>query len=426
LGSFKTLTVIGGGSAYTPGLLQALIHHQQSHISEVRLYDIHEKNLQTVERLGSRMSATAGSPFRVIATTSLAEALRDSDFILNSSRPGGLESRLIDETLPLEFGIPGQETVGPGGFFFALRSIPEALRVASLASSVASPGCIFLNYTNPSNIVTQALVEQNKIPVIGLCDQSDEDMAALGEALGLEKPPGFDCVGLNHATWYELHDTPIPRHPLTPPDKFDEEHKLRFRLSQKIAASTGLQNRWPNSYLAYYHFPEEFISLSRREGPRTQKILSKMAFYYSHFEEEGRKENPKLLHHRGSPGFGDMAVRVLAALQSNTENRIVLNRPAPEAQAFLFAAKTVIENQTAVGQKKIHALTAPTLPPASQSLLKRLEEYQLATARCALNGSFQALCEALTLNPLIPDSRVAEKMLQEARSRYGKKLEALQ
>jgi 6-phospho-beta-glucosidase len=124
----KTLTIIGGGSAYVPGLAAAILHHRRSlSLARVRLYDVHVENLEIVHAFVRRMAE--GAELEVTAHTDLAESLRDTDAVLNTSRPGGLECRRIDETLPLQFGIPGQETVGPGGFFFALRSVPAALEL---------------------------------------------------------------------------------------------------------------------------------------------------------------------------------------------------------------------------------------------------------------------------------------------------------
>ena len=185
----KEFVILGGGSAYTPGLLQALIHQGDSlGLTRVRLYDTDAEHLELVGRLGQAMARSAGVHFTVETADTLEAAVRGADAVLNSTRPGGFAARRIDETLPLSLGIPGQETVGPGGFFFALRSVPEALRVADTLEKVA-PQALLLNYTNPSNIVTQALVNRGGVRVLGLCDQSDEDLHDLAHALGVAGQP---------------------------------------------------------------------------------------------------------------------------------------------------------------------------------------------------------------------------------------------
>jgi 6-phospho-beta-glucosidase len=327
----------------------------------------------------------------------------------------------MDETLPLEFNIPGQETVGPGGFFFALRSVPQALGLAK-QMEVFCPEAVLLNYTNPTNIVTQALCTNSSVTVVGLCDQSDEDMEALAESLG-ESGLRFECVGLNHATLYsQLRNSRGKSLDLSlakvPPKAFDEEHKLRFRHC--LALAHQAPGCWPNSYLAYYFFPQDFVRLSLEEGPRSQQIMNKMDSYYVHFKEESRKEKPQLRYHRGSAGFGDMAVRVLLALGGVQKQDLVLNLPNETSSSFLRG--TILEAKS----REFKALPMPEVPSSFQELLKRLERYQWAVAEACLNPSTQNLVRALSENPLIPSKETAEKMLLKAKQTYGSSLPQLQ
>jgi 6-phospho-beta-glucosidase len=416
----KILTVLGGGSAYTPGLLQALISHaNELPLTTVRLYDTDAARLAIVARLTSAMARQAGA-FEVQAVQSLEEAIQGADLILNSTRPGGLAARRIDETLPLEFDIPGQETVGPGGFFFALRSVPEALRVADIVQALA-PQAIILNYTNPSNIVTQALVDRGGVNVIGMCDQSDEDLQALCHALNRPERYGFRSNGLNHASWYS--DVLIDGEPLTDlpaslaaPEEYDDEHKLRFDYSLKMARENP--GFWPNSYLPYYFFPEAFVAQARRVGPRSDVVAASLAKYYAHFEEEGRNNNPQLRHYRGSAGFGDMAVTVIRALSSATPHALVLNLPNKGCTAA-FDPDTVIETRVRVSCTGIERVAAPPLPTSFTSLAAQLEQYQRLTASAAAGGTADEQLAALAANPLVGQTSVAAHMLARAVESYG-------
>jgi 6-phospho-beta-glucosidase len=419
----KTLTVLGGGSAYTPGLLQALIAHADDlPLTTVRLFDTDPWRLETVARLTSAMARQAGV-FRVVACDSLEAALQGTDLVLNSSRPGGLEARRIDETLPLEFDIPGQETVGPGGFFFALRSVPEALRVVDLLQALA-PQATLLNYTNPSNIVTQALVDRGGIPVIGMCDQSDEDLQALAHALGRTGSYGFRSNGLNHGSWYSdilIGDAPLPdlSLDLPAPDSFDAEHRLRFELSLQMARETP--GYWPNSYLPYYRFPQAFVEQARRLGPRSDVVQASLPAFYAHFEEQGRSATPQLRHFRGSAGFGDLAVTVIRALASDSGAELVLNLPN-QGSTPEFEADTVVETRVRVSRAGVQRLPAPLLPGTFVALAKQLERYQRLTARAASGaGDWQ---EALAANPLIDSPDTAHRMLARAQQSYGSLLPA--
>jgi 6-phospho-beta-glucosidase len=398
-------------------------------VKELRLYDIDRDHLSVVSKLCARMAEAVGSPFAVHPVDSLVEAVADADAVLNSARPGGFQCRLVDETLPLEFGIPGQETVGPGGFFFALRSVPEALKLAR-AMERHAPRAVLLNYTNPTNIVTQALCEQSELRVLGLCDQSDEDLHALARAS--RRPAtdlAFRSVGLNHATWYTDIVFDGERLASVPPElllrdlDFDEEHRIRFELSLQMARSQP--GSWPNSYLPYYLWPARFVEHSRRHGTRTAKILEKLDSYFQHFEEQAKMNRPQLVHHRGSSGFGDMAVEVLRALSSQRGREIVLNVPNRGMMAD-FESDTVVEARIRLSASGIERLDAPVLPTQSTGLLHRLQEYQRKTARAAARPDAVDQTDALASNPLVDSSSLARRMMLIARERYANAMSGAQ
>lgn len=424
----RQFTILGGGSAYTPGLLQALIHHQASlGLERVRLYDTQRDHLELVRRLGEAMARSAGARFTVETASDLSSALKGAELVLNSTRPGGFRARRLDETLPLALGIPGQETVGPGGFFFALRSVPEALRLAE-AMEISAPGARLLNYTNPSNIVTQALVDRGGVSVVGLCDQSEEDLHDLAQALHREgEPCAFRCNGLNHATWYsDLRFGSEPfqgaRFELQAPEGLDAEHRLRFALSQDMARQTPAY--WPNSYLPYYLAPERFVELSLAQGPRTDAILPALPRYYDHFREEAAKEHPQLRLHRGSSGFGDLAVATLKALVADESVPLVLN-VENRGITDLFAPSTVVEAQVRLGNQGVERLSAPGIPSGHSDLLLRLERYQRLAAEAASTGGETAILKALEANPLVETKAKAIALWDLARDQYGSLLPAL-
>lgn len=422
----EIFALLGGGSAYAPGLVKAIMeHNQELGLKEIRLYDIDRERLEVVGKLCKKMANIIGHAPKITVAASLEEALTGVDVVLNSTRPGGLESRKVDETLPLEFGIPGQETVGPGGFFFALRSTPEALKIGKTLKQL-SPKALLLNYTNPTNIVTQALVWEG-VNVMGLCDQSDEDLEGLAHALG--KPPqySFKSIGLNHATWYShisFGDSQFsaPKTKLSPPKEWDADHKLRFEVSAAMSKEQG--EGWPNSYLTYYAASERFAQMWKREGSRAQKIMDKLDFYYDHFKEEAAKDAPELKHYRGSAGFGDMAARVLKAIKSERPEEIVLNLPSLNTNTP-FKKGTVYESNVLVSKNGISFQAAPAVPEAYLNLLKQLEEYQLLSAKAAISKDPQEMTRALAANPLVGDLKLAENMLKRAREMYEGKIEAL-
>lgn len=423
--TIRKFTVVGGGSAYAPGLFAALLHHRDElGLEEVRLFDTHTGHLEVVSRLCQRMAESQGARLRVRASAELPDAVRGVDAVLHTTRPGGFACRRVDEALPVSLGMPGQETVGPGGFFFALRSVPVALGLARTMATHC-PQAILLNYTNPTNIVTQALVEAGDVQVLGLCDQSDEDLAAVAEASGLPHAPlDFRCVGLNHATWYTdvtFDGRPLPR--VDPkaraPAGYDQEHQVRFALSARMAAEHP--GWWPNSYLPYYLWPDRFVELSRQVGFRTDAILAKLDGYFTHFAEEAAKSTPDLRHHRGTAGFGDMAVNVLRCLGAETPRPVVLNVPN-RGLTGAFAPDTVVEARVRLSQRGVERTPCPPAPEATRPLMARLEAYQRATARAALAVTWASAEEALALNPLVGSGERARALLQAGRAEYGEEV----
>jgi 6-phospho-beta-glucosidase len=419
----RSLAVVGGASAYTPGLMLALLNHANDlQLEEICLYDIDAENLKIVEALLRQMVAASDQQWKITASTNLKEALTGVDAVLNSSRPGGLACRRIDETIPLEFDIPGQETVGPGGFFFALRSIPEAHRVAD-ALLQNSPDALFINYTNPSNIVTQSLLDRRDINVIGICDQSDEDLHSLAVALGKQNEQlTFRCSGLNHATWYSdisFGTTPFTglslAEELPMPTQIDTEHELRFHCSEKLGRR--YRGYWPNSYIPYYLEPSLFVEHSKAMGPRSAVIEKKIASYYSHFKEEAEKKLPVVSKHRGSAGFGDLAVSLLRAFNCNTPLRLVVNIRNVDMTPQ-FHADTVVEANLKVSSKGVKRETLPGIPSEEEPLLAKLENYQRLTASAALTGTRIAAIEALASNPLVESDAIAENLIVRAKQIY--------
>ncbi|MCA9519501.1 MAG: hypothetical protein KC609_00945 [Myxococcales bacterium] len=418
----RKLTIIGGGSAYAPGLIRALLGAQSRlMLSEVCLHDVDLAHLEIVAALARKMASIAADGFDVSAESRVEEAVRNADVVLNSARPGGFACRRIDETLPLAHEIPGQETVGPGGFFFAMRSVPHALALAALIERYA-PQALLLNYTNPTNIVTQAIADFREVRVIGLCDQSDEDIATLALAHGVSPQSiTFRCVGLNHATWYSeltVDGRPVvpERTPDLPVASFDDEHALRFDIARDMARQ--YPGFWPNSYLPYYHAPGEFVALSTRIGPRSDAIVETLDRYYEHFLEESRKDRPELVFYRGGSGFGDLAVRLMTALQSPVPTRLVLNVPNRGACPWL-RDDSVIELPVDVDEHGLHRLATPEIPEPEHSLIEQLECYQREAADAVAAGTRRAQIAALSANPLVPSAAAAEALFEAAQSHYG-------
>ena len=168
--SSQKIAIIGGGSPYVPGILASLTQAGAAlHGSEIALMDIAPARLPMMTAIGQRMAADAAADLRITSTTDLTEALTGATFVLTNFRPGGLEGLRLDEAIPDRYGVLGQETTGPGGTSFALRSIPQVLALCQ-AMEAACPDAWLINYTNPANFVADAIRRQSDVKSISLCD----------------------------------------------------------------------------------------------------------------------------------------------------------------------------------------------------------------------------------------------------------------
>src|SRR5215216_3319289 len=200
------LAYIGGGSTRAPGTMASLIHQGQNFQgSEVVLIDIDGSHLPLVKTLADKMARNYGIDLRVSYTTDRRAGLQDCDAVLTSFRPGGFEARYLDEAIPLKHGVIGQETQGPGGFFMALRSIHVMQGIVADMEAVC-PGAILFNYTNPINIVSQALTQHTGIPTVSLCEGPIIFPRGIARAADLD-PDKVDAImiGLNHGSWSVRH-----------------------------------------------------------------------------------------------------------------------------------------------------------------------------------------------------------------------------
>src|SRR6266540_4476223 len=189
----RRIAIVGAGSAYMPGVIRGLL----------ALYDLDAGRLELMRGLAARMIAAAGADLEVRAERALRPALEEADFVFTSFRPGGMHARHLDESIPLRHGVVGQETAGPGGFLMACRSVPVLLEIASVLEETA-PRAWIVNYTNPTNVVTDAVLRHSDARIVGLCDQHVGDQALWAALLGWPAEDlEADWIGLNHATWAE-------------------------------------------------------------------------------------------------------------------------------------------------------------------------------------------------------------------------------
>ncbi|HEY1350214.1 MAG TPA: hypothetical protein VGF67_11365 [Ktedonobacteraceae bacterium] len=407
------IAIIGGGSAYCAGLMRAFAS-QARHFAgcHITLMDLDAHSLELIYTLGSKFFRHADASLTLECTTERRAALSDADVVITSFRTGGLQARRLDEQIPLRHGLIGQETVGAGGFFSALRTIPVAVEIAREMEEVA-PHAFLLNYTNPSNIVTEAVTHSSAIKIIGMCDGPVHEIAHLAARAGLVPEEGQRfaqrTVGLNHGNWttalWRAGRAVLPQivawcQDLLATNPALTAENYAFLMHATLTARYGAI---PSEYLHYYYFPEQVLQYAQQKPTsRAEDIMAMLPGILKHYREEAQKEVPQLKQVRGGNGFGDFALDILRSILNNTGEEWVLNVPNRGALPFLPADR-VIETPCRVDARGATPLAQGDggLAIEQRGLLYLLSEFEGATARVALEGKRLDAIKALAANPLV-------------------------
>ncbi|MCA9878484.1 MAG: hypothetical protein KC442_11900 [Thermomicrobiales bacterium] len=402
------LAYIGGGSTRAPGTMASLIAQAENFAgSEIVLIDLDADRLALVQRLAQRIAQNAGAELTVTVTTDRAAGLADCDFVLTSFRPGGFEARYLDECIPLDHGLIGQETQGIGGFFMALRSVAVMQEIIADLERVA-PRAMIVNYTNPVNLVAQAVTTHTDIPFVALCEGPLYSPAELASAIGLD-PARLDVrsIGLNHASW-SVHHTydgadlitlladALPTHG----DREDLPPKVRRML--QIAVATG---HVPSEYAQYYFYTDEILrDLTARPTTRAQDIMASVPDYWAHYREQAELQEPELDPARSRGGINELelALDVIAAIANNAPSMLPVNVPNRGAIPDL-PDEQVVETFAQVDGGGIFPLALGPLPHPVAGLVQSLAEYQLLAGQAAWEGTRGDAIQALLANPLCRD-----------------------
>ncbi len=282
------LVYVGGGSTRAPGTMASLVAHgERLRGSEVVLVDLDAGRLELVRRLGRRMAAQAGVDLTVLATTDRRSALDGCDYVLTSFRPGGFAARVLDERIPLRHGLIGQETHGAGGFFMALRSVAVMKALVAEMAAVC-PGATILNYTNPVNIVSEALSRGCEIPIVSFCEGPIVYPRAAVAAAGLDPARlRTASAGLNHAFWSLEHCYDGRDAAVLVAERWAAMDGERERLpgpARRMLELTAAMGSFPSEYWQYTYFRDEVLAEQRaRRTTRAEDIIAQVPSYWAHY-----------------------------------------------------------------------------------------------------------------------------------------------
>jgi 6-phospho-beta-glucosidase len=385
--------------------------------SEVVLVDLDEERLAVVKRLAEKMAQNKELDLTVSATTDRRAGLDCCDAVLTSFRPGGFEARHIDESVPLKHGVIGQETQGPGGFFMALRSVNVMQDIVADMEAVC-PRALLFNYTNPINVVSEAVTHHTAIPTISLCEGPLIFPRHLARAADLD-PDKLEAVmvGLNHGCWsvhhhYDGRDViPLVREAYER-KKDDPEASSYARRMLQLAATMG---SLPADYFQYYYFGDEILAeLQAKPTTRAQDITASVPDYWAHYREQTASDAPVLDPARSRGGLHELelAVDVIDAVFNDRKEVWPVNVPNRGALPD-FPGDLVVEVPGYVDRGGATPLAQGRLPRHLVGLVKMLGEYQALAAEAAWSGTRVDAVRALASNPLVLSLRKAEAIYDE-------------
>jgi 6-phospho-beta-glucosidase len=403
------IAVVGGGSTYTPELVQGLAAREDRlPVDELALHDVDAERLAVVGGLAGRMLARAGWSGHLVQTGRRSEAIDGADFVVVQLRVGGQAMRLVDETLPLEFGCVGQETTGPGGFAPALRTVPVVLELAEETARRGAPGAWLVDFTNPVGIVTQALLDQGH-RAIGLCNSAIGFQRRFAVQFGV--PPErveLEHVGLNHLTWERAVRV----------DGNDRLPELLERHGGQLARDLGLPVALlralgvvPSTYLRYYYATSEVLDEQRRRPSRAEEVAEIERGLLELYRDPALDTKPELLERRGGAFYSEAAAALIASLHAGTGEVQVVDVRNDGALPDL-PDDAVVEVPARIDRAGAHPLPLAPLAPELLGLVQQAKAYERLAVRAAVGGDRVAALKALLANPLVGDYRVAAPLLE--------------
>jgi len=403
------VVVVGAGSTYTPELVEGFVRRADRFpIDELALLDVDPERLEIVGGLAGRMLERAGYGGRLVLSGDRDEAVDGAAFVIVQLRVGGQAARLLDETIPPRFGCVGQETTGPGGFAKALRTVPVVLELADLVTRRAAPGAWVLDFTNPTGLVTQALLDEGH-RAIGLCNVAINFQRRLAARLGVEpERVQLEHVGLNHLSWERavLVDG-VDRLPgLLEADlaAIADEADMPAELIAMLGAI-------PSYYLRYYYLTGEVLEHQREGKTRAEEVMEIEAALLQMYKDPNLASKPKLLERRGGAYYSEAAAQLVASLAAGTGDVQVVNVRNDGAIPGL-PADDVVEVSARVEGDGAHPLPVGPLGPEMLGLIQHAKAYERLTIAAATSGDRALALKALLSNPLVPDYPTASGLLE--------------
>jgi 6-phospho-beta-glucosidase len=411
--AIEKITVIGGGSTYTPELIDGFIQHENDlKVGEIALFDIDEERLNVVGGMAQRMVKYAEMDTKVTINFDRPKAVEGAKFVLSSMRIGHMPARILDEKIPLKYNVIGQETTGPGGTFKAFRTIPVTLDIARDMEKYA-PDAWYINFTNPSGIMTEAILKHTNLKVVGLCNNPINTIAAMAEAFHVEPKDVFlEWMGLNHVNW--IRKIYIKGKDVTQ-QIFDDLDKMMGieempKFDPELVRTLGVM---PTYYLQYYYYhPQHVAELKESGKTRGEVVMEVEKDLLKKYADPNVLIKPPELSKRGGARYSEAAVNLIMSLMLDRRDvQIVVARNG--TSIVDLPPDVSVEVPCVVGAHGVTPLSMGHLPESIRALCQQAKAWESAVVKAAVSGLRRDAVLAMLQNPLVPDYTTAVKLVDE-------------
>jgi 6-phospho-beta-glucosidase len=418
------IVTIGGGSSYTPELVEGFIkRYDELPVRELWLVDIEagKEKLEIVGNLAKRMVEKAGLPIEIHLTLDRREALKGADFVTTQFRVGLLEARAKDERIPLKYNVIGQETNGPGGLFKGLRTIPIILEICKDIEELC-PEAWLVNFTNPAGMVTEAVLRYSNIKkVVGLCNVPIGMRMGIAKSLNVEpERVQVNFAGLNHMV-YGL-DTFL--------DGVSVQEQVIEAMANPENAMTmknisGLS--WepdfirglgviPCGYHRYYYKTDEMLQeeleKAETEGTRAEVVKKLETELFELYKDPNLAIKPPQLEKRGGAYYSDAACSLINSIYNDKRDIQPVNTRNNGAIASI-SDDSAVEVNSVITKDGPKPISVGDLPVAVRGLVQQIKSFERVAAEAAVTGDYNTALLAMTINPLVPSDKVAKQILDE-------------
>lgn len=428
------IAIIGAGSSYTPEVMDGLFKEPCFANSEVALYDLPEadQRLEAVVGLSNRMAAKQKVKMDIHKAETLETALEGASFVLSQFRVGQLQARILDEKIPLKYGLIGQETTGAGGFFNAMRTIPATLNLVRAMEKIC-PDAWLINFTNPSGIITEAVHRNSKIKCVGLCNVPYNMHMDAARLCNVE-PKRIYChmVGLNHLSYVTeilLDGKPVMKE-LIDKNMFDAQLVKNIPKVPGIADLIRRLQLIPSPYLQYYYYESFMLEKEKHEiadgtGSRGEQVLEVQNRLFDIYQDPGICEKPIELEKRGGAYYSTVATMIIKALLGYGPINMPVNYVNNGALSDI-PQESVVETNCLIDKNSVRPLTYGPLPQEIKGLICQVKAYETLTVEASVEQSKQKALMALLNNPLIHGYDNAIRLVEELQDNFGEYVGNLQ